>query len=146
MEDKRRIMDLVKEGKISVEEALRLIEAMEGSKKAAVKAAPPTYAPTPPASPNKGIARMIRIAVDGEDVKVKVNVPVALAKFASNFIPTDAQNQLASQGIDIGGILDMLKGELPEGRLVDVEINDVNKLSDGESKISGPMKVLIEVV
>lgn len=148
MEDKRRIMDLVKEGKISVEEALRLIEAMEGTKKAAVAAA---VAPTPFTqvtvnSSNKGIARMIRIAVDGDDVKVKVNVPVALAKFASNFIPTDAQNQLASQGIDIVGILDMLKGELPEGRLVDVEINDISKMSDGDSRISGPMKVLIEVV
>ena len=83
--------------------------------------------------------------VDGEDVKVKVNVPASLAKFATNFIPADAQHQLASQGLDIAGILDMLKGELPEGRLVDVEINDVSKV-DGDSKMSGPMKVLIEVV
>jgi len=89
---------------------------------------------------------MIRIIVDGQDVKVKVNVPASLAKFASNFIPVDAQNQLASQGIDIAGILDMLKGELPEGRLVDVEINDLAKVGDTNGKMSGPMKVLIEVV
>jgi len=145
MEDKKRIMDMVKEGKITVEEALRLLEAMEsGRAKAATPSAGYAAATTPP--PAKGIARMIRIVVDGEDVKVKVNVPAALAKFASNFIPADAQSQLAAQGIDIAGILDMLKGELPEGRLVDVEISDLAKVSEGESRISGPMKVLIEVV
>lgn len=147
MEDKKRIMDMVKEGKITVEEALRLLEAMEsGRPKAATPSAGYAYAVATTPPPAKGIAKMIRIVVDGEDVKVKVNVPAALAKFASNFIPADAQSQLAAQGIDIAGILDMLKGELPEGRLVDVEISDVAKVSDGESKISGPMKVLIEVV
>ncbi|WP_337867288.1 hypothetical protein [Meiothermus sp.] len=147
MEDKKRIMDMVKEGKITVEEALRLLEAMEsGRPKAATPSAGYAYAVATTPPPTRGIARMVRIVVDGEDVKIKVNIPAALAKFASNFIPPEAQRQLTAQGIDIAGILDMLKGELPEGRLVDVEINDVAKMSDGESKISGPMKVLIEVV
>ena len=146
MEDKKRIMDMVKEGRISVEEALRLIEAMD--KPQAKPAHSPAYAynQATATAPAKGIAKMIRIIVDGQDVKVKVNVPASLAKFASNFIPVDAQNQLASQGIDIAGILDMLKGELPEGRLVDVEINDIAKVGDTNGKMSGPMKVLIEVV
>ncbi|WP_027881556.1 SHOCT-like domain-containing protein [Meiothermus rufus] len=136
MEDKKRIMDMVKEGKISVEEALRLLEALDSGQPAA---------PSRPLPP-KGIAKMIRIMLDGEDVKVKVNVPAALAKFAASFIPPEAQRQLSTQGIDLAGILDMLKGELPEGRLVDVEISDLNKVSEGETKMSGPMRVVIEVV
>lgn len=147
MEDKKRIMDMVKEGKITAEEAIRLLEVVDsGRPKAAAPSAGYAYAAATTPPPTKGIAKMIRIVVDGEDVKVKVNVPAALAKFASNFIPPEAQRQLSAQGIDIAGILDMLKGELPEGRLVDVEISDVAKVNDGESKISGPMKVLIEVV
>lgn len=144
MEDKKRIMDMVKEGRISVEEALRLIEAMDQPQPKAAPRAGMAYAAA--AAPARGIAKMIRIIIDGQDVKVKVNVPASLAKFASNFIPVDAQNQLASQGIDLAGILDMLKGELPEGRLVDVEINDIAKVGDTGGKMSGPMKVLIEVV
>ncbi|WP_299431320.1 hypothetical protein [uncultured Meiothermus sp.] len=147
MEDKKRIMEMVKEGKITADEAIRLLEAMDtGQPKTASPSAGYAYAVATTPPPARGIARMIRIVVEGEDVKVRVNVPAALAKFASNFIPPEAQRQLSSQGIDIAGILDMLKGELPEGRLVDVEISDVAKVSDGESKISGPMKVLIEVV
>lgn len=147
MEDKKRIMDMVKEGKITAEEAIRLLEAMEaGPPKASPSGSGFAYAVATTPPPPKGIAKMIRIVVDGEDVKVKVNIPAALAKFAANFIPPEAKQQLSAQGIDIAGILDMLKGELPEGRLLDVEISDVGKVGDGESKMTGPMRVLIEVV
>lgn len=143
MEDKKRIMEMVKEGKITAEEAIRLLEAMDSS---APKTASSGYAAVVAPPPPKGLAKMIRIVVDGEDVKLKVNIPAALAKFAANFIPPEAKQQLSAQGIDIAGILDMLKGELPEGRLVDVEISDVGKVGDGEVKMTGPMRVLIEVV
>lgn len=147
MEDKKRIMDMVKEGKITAEEAIRLLEAMDsGRPQTAAPSAGYAYAVATTPPPPKGLAKMIRIVVDGEDVKVKVNVPAALARFASNFIPPEAKQQLNAQGIDIAGILDMLKGELPEGRLVDVEISDVAKVSEGETKMTGPMRVLIEVV
>ncbi len=144
MEDKKRIMDMVKEGKITVEEALRLLEAMDLGPKAPSPGY--AYAAATAAPPSRGIAKMIRIVVDGQDVKVKVNLPAALAKFAASFIPPEAKQQLSSQGIDIAGILDMLKGELPEGRLVDVEISDMAKVSEGESEMTGPMKVMIEVL
>jgi hypothetical protein len=156
MDNKKRIMDMVKENRISVEEALKLLEALEqpgasASPRVAVLPNRPNVAPAVQAVGNQvrpGIARMIRIALDGEDVKVKVNVPAALAKFASNFIPSDVQHKLASQGLDIANILDMLKGELPEGRIVDVEVSDMAKMSngDGDRPMKGPMKVIIEVV
>ncbi|GEM82982.1 SHOCT-like domain-containing protein [Meiothermus hypogaeus] len=146
MDDKKRIMEMVKEGKITAEEAIRLLEAMDTGRQTATPGAGYAYAVATTPPPPKGIAKMIRIVLDGEEVKVRVNVPAALAKFASNFIPPEAKQQLSAQGIDLASILDMLKGELPEGRLVDVEISDVGKVSEGQSKMSGPMRVLIEVV
>jgi hypothetical protein len=151
MEDKKRIMDMVQEGKITAEEAIRLLEALEsGEPKAEGPAAGYAYelASTPPSA--RGIAKMIRIVIDGgdkdgEDVKIKVNIPVSLAKFASNFIPPETQRQLTAQGIDIAGILDMLKGELPEGRLVDMVFNDPAGEGEGRPKHSS-MKLLIEVI
>ncbi|MBF6593195.1 MAG: hypothetical protein IVW51_01950 [Thermaceae bacterium] len=146
MEDKKRIMDMVKEGKISIEEALRLLEAVDESAAKTQQNAGYAYSLATTPQPAKGIAKMIRIIVDGQDVKVKVNVPASLAKFASNFIPPDAKAELGAQGIDLAGIFDMLKHDLPEGRLLDVEINDIAKMGDTNGKMSGPMKVLIEVV
>lgn len=148
MEDKRRIMDMVKEGKISVEEAVRLLEAIEPQ---ATGPRPPSGAAVmaPPAPPAKGIAKMLRISVSGEGIKVNVNVPVSLAKFASSFIPPEAKQAMSAQGIDLAGILDMLKGDLPEGRLVDVEIQDMAQFTGGEgqpSPLKGSMRVVIEVV
>ncbi|RIH84319.1 hypothetical protein Mlute_01930 [Meiothermus luteus] len=124
MNDKERVMRMFKEGKVSLQEALRLLEAIQSFD---------TYtSPTP-----KGSAQMVRISIDGEEVKVKVNLPVSLARFAAHFIPPEAKEQLSAQGIEIAGLLDMLKNELPEGRLVDMEI------SESEAKI--PMRVVIEV-
>lgn len=158
MDNKKRIMDMVKENRISVEEALKLLEALDqpsasaqGSPRVAVLPNRPNMGQQVRAVADQvrpGIAKVIRIVVDGEDVKVKVNVPASLAKFATNFIPADVQHQLASQGLDIANILDMLKGELPEGRIVDVEISDMAKMGGGEGDMpmKGPMKVVIEVV
>ncbi|RIH83840.1 SHOCT-like domain-containing protein [Calidithermus roseus] len=151
MEDKRRIMDMVKEGKISVEEAVRLLEAIEPQ--AASPRTPGTVAvavpPAPPAPLAKGIAKMLRISVNGEGIKVNVNVPVSLAKFAASFIPPEAKQAMSAQGIDVAGILDMLKGDLPEGRLVDVEIQDMAQFTGDEgqrSPLKGTMRVVIEVI
>ncbi|MCL5965502.1 MAG: hypothetical protein M1369_06955 [Deinococcus sp.] len=136
MTDKQKILDMLRGGQLSVQESLNLLEALEFP-----KSGTPPSPPRPPA----GIAKMLRITVDGKDVKVKVNVPVSLAKFAFKFVPLEAREELEEQGIDIAEILDQLKGELPEGRLVDVEVSDASKFGD-DGKLSGPMRVVIEVV
>ncbi|MCS7058906.1 MAG: hypothetical protein NZ849_09255 [Meiothermus sp.] len=125
MSDKERIMLMFKEGKVSLQEALQLLEAIQNSD---------VYT----SSNSKGAAKMLRIAIDSEEVRVKVNLPVSLARFAAHFIPPEAKEQLSAQGIEISGLLDMLKNDLPEGRLVDMEV------SESESK--KPTQVVIEVV
>lgn len=134
MEDKKKIMDMVKEGKISIDQALGLLEALEPGEERRTGRGFAFAAPTSPRPP--GTARLLRIQVDAADAKVRVNVPVALAKFALNFVPEDARENLSDRGIDLSSLLDSLKGDLPEGRLVEIEGSD-----DGE-----PFKVIVEVV
>ena len=138
MEDKKKIMDMVREGKISIDQALKLLEALEPSEERRSGRGFGFAVPTPPVAPavQQGTARLLRIQVDAPDAKVRVNVPVALAKFALNFVPEDARENLSDRGIDLSSLLDSLKGDLPEGRLVEIEGSD-----DGE-----PFKVIVEVV
>ncbi len=123
MNDKRKILEMLAAGQVTVDEALDLLAALE---------------PTPSASPRpKGQAKMLRVLVDAEDeAKVRVNVPAQLAKFALNFIPKEQREQMEAQGIHLDELLDLLKGELPEGRLVDIEASD-----EGQ-----PVRVVVEVV
>ncbi|PZA06707.1 MULTISPECIES: hypothetical protein [unclassified Meiothermus] len=130
MEDKKKIMDMVKEGKISIDQALELLEALEPSgEHRGFSLAPTSSAP-------QGTARLLRIQVDAQEAKVRVNVPVALAKFALSFVPEEARENLSDRGIDLSNLLDSLGSNLPEGRLVEIEGSD-----DGE-----PFKVIVEVV
>lgn len=122
MEEKRKILSMLAAGQIEVEEALSLLEAV-GHTDSPVMV--------------KGTAKMLRINVDSEgEAKVRVNVPISLAKFALRFVPAGLRRQIETRGIVLNDLLDTLKGELPEGRLVDIEATDEGK----------PVHVVIEVV
>lgn len=113
MSETRKILEMVHAQQVSVDEALDLLAALEAHQQA----------PAP-----KGVARMIRLLVEAEDeARVTVNVPAPLAKFALQFVPKDARASLQDQGIDFAELLDALKGDLPEGRLVDIEAFDEEK-------------------
>jgi hypothetical protein len=147
-----RIVDMLDEGQVSFEQTLDLLTSLAsgGRRKAAGVMVPPVP-PIPPVavvhtghrSKRKGIAKVLRIHIDagGEDgserAKVRVNVPIALAKFAGKFLPSEAKEQLASQGIDITEILDAIGDELPDGPLVDIDAVE----GDGKTRA----KIIIEV-
>lgn len=62
---------------------------------------------------------------DPEDAtEVKVNLPLALARFALKFIPEEQRAQIAEAGFDLDELLASLKSETPEGRLVELEQAD----------------------
>lgn len=95
MEDKKRIMDMVKEGKITVEEAIRLLEAMDSGVQNRVLGlrcggGPPTPQRHRQDDPYCGGRRRRQ--------EIKVNIPAALAKFAANFIPPEAKQQVKRPG------------------------------------------------
>lgn len=124
-------------GSISVDEAANLLKALGGQ-----PAAPPAL----PGPKRTGQARVLRISIDdGDDesgqagTKVRVNVPIALARFATRFIPKDASSELHEQGIDLEEILASLGDDLPDGRLVDIDAS-----SDDPSE--GNTRIVIEVV
>lgn len=133
---------MLAEGKITADQAAEILKAIGPSEAPAPP--PPPRPPRAPllgagydaeggrayAVPKQGIARMLRISIDAdsdessERAKIRVNVPLALARFAMKFMPEEARVQLDDQGIDLAELLDSLGDELPEGRLVDIDASD----------------------
>ncbi|MFN2201723.1 MAG: SHOCT-like domain-containing protein [Caldilineaceae bacterium] len=111
-EERRMILRMVEEGKISPEEGAKLLAAVGES------------SDTPPAGPKDSFddSRVLRIRVSdlvtGQE-KVNVNVPVGFVRFGLRFIPESAN-------IDVQAILDALDSGM-RGRIVDVTADDDGK-------------------
>ena len=109
-EERMRILKMLEEGKISVEEATQLIEAVEAPRETEVM--------------TQGKPKWLKVRVqDGEDEKVSVNLPLSLARVAMKFIPQQAKDKMEAQGID----MDVLLHEVTEtkiGKLVEVQDGD----------------------
>lgn len=138
-EDRRRILDMLAAGSISVDDAANLLKAL-GSPPAAPAALPV------PKRTGGGQARLLRILIDESNsqsesggAKVRVNVPIALARFATRFLPKEASSELQDQGIDLEEILASMGDDLPDGRLVDIE-------ADSDEPGKGRARIIIEVV
>lgn len=151
-EERRRVLDLLAAGSINVEQASELLKAL-GPSQAETLPLPPAraiqpvtpQAPQPPAPRNAtNRRRFLRIQIDSvkgdgsRDAKVKVNVPMALAKFALRFVPTEAKSELVAQGIDVAQLLDGFDEDVPDGKLLDL----VAEQGDG----SGTAHITIEVI
>jgi hypothetical protein len=142
-DERKKVLDMLAAGQISVDQASDLLRALgEGGP-------PPgpgrTWASSaPPATPRTGTARLLRISIDAGDggasdrAKIRVNVPLGLAKFASRFLPVEARTELEAQGIDLSELITAITTETPEGRLVDIDVDD-----DGDGKRA---KIIVEVV
>lgn len=154
-EERKRVLDLLANGKISVDDATALLKAL-GPTPAEAYAAP--LPPEPPtaavaaavragpaadsAGRRRGRALRINIAeVDGgrSKAKVKLNIPLGLAKFALRFVPAQAKEELAAQSIDLNQLLDGISEESPEGPIVDIEATK----SDGSGVVE---RITIEVI
>jgi DUF4097 and DUF4098 domain-containing protein YvlB len=139
--EKLRILEMIKDGTISPQEGLDLIQALEQSEKSLVRATPDQSLPgiTRPQSESandsggsgssKRKPHWLYIKVNDEDGKnVNIKIPISLAKFAGKFIPKDAKAEMSAQGIDldVDGILKVLEDEGPMNL---IEVND----EDGKS-------------
>lgn len=114
-EERQKILKMLEEGKLTVEEAARLIEAVES--------------PAPDGKESSGEkAEFLRVLVceNGQE-KVKVNVPLALARIALKAIPNSARQQINAQGVDIDQLLNGVMNNLKPGRIVEVQ--------DGNSRV-----------
>jgi hypothetical protein len=135
-DERRRVLDMLAEGRISAGDAAELLKALGED------ATPGAAAPKPA---RKGTARTFRVTVDAFDkhggdkkAKVRVNIPIGLARFASRFLPPEAKAELDAQGIDLAALIDALGDDVPDGPLVDIDVDD------GESGAKRA-KIIIEV-
>lgn len=110
--EKKQILEMVRDGKLSVDEAQKIMEAMdEGdqSTRCAAVSRP---------------ARFLRVRVKEEDgARVNVSLPLSLVRVLWKFIPRDAVRELEGQNIDVDSILRAID-EGAQGNLVDVEDED----------------------
>jgi hypothetical protein len=87
---------------------------------------------------------MLRISVDGASVKgrqgakVRILIPLALAKYASRFLPEGANAELSMQGIDLAQLLKDIGDDVPDGRILGIEADDESG--------GGKTTIVIEVV
>jgi len=122
-EEVLKVLEMVRQGKISAEEGEKLISAMG--------------ADAPAKKPEKKNS-MLRVRIDVNDpekkeqARVNVNVPLVLAKKAvglMTFIPKDTKNELKEKGINLDDInlkelIELFEdGEIDE-ELVNVDVGD----------------------
>lgn len=112
-EERKRILGLLQNGKISADEADQLLEAMPG-----VEQTPSTAV----ASASKGRFIRVHVVEHGKE-KVNVNVPLGLAKFLLKFVPSEARSELAGHNIDLDEIVSQIKADT-QGKIVEVVDGD----------------------
>jgi len=150
-DEKLRIMQMVKDGTISPEEGIDLIEALGASKMVekedtgeAIMQAEPVDEISSDSNwrphsihrhhrehrekrhAGRGKAKWLYIQVnEGDGKNVNIRIPLTLAKFAGKFIPNEAKKELKDKGIelDLDGILNTLQEE-GEMNLVEVDEGD----------------------
>ena len=115
-EEKRIILEMVKEGKISVEEAEQLLEKANPGESLSVTSRIK--------KPNS--KKFLRVRVTEEDkVKANVNIPIALAEVGLNLIPK-AKLKVDGKQINMDQILKLIE-EGTEGELVNIDAEDEGK-------------------
>jgi hypothetical protein len=121
MNSKEQILEMVKEGTISVEEGLKLLSAMDSSAPAAGNF---------PKARTENSKRMVRILVNSEKGdNVRVNIPLALVKVGFDIgskMKVDG-NPIDLKGIDFEAIIQMID-EGAVGELVTVDSENGDKV------------------
>jgi len=115
-EEKRLILEMLKEGKITVEEAEQLLE--KASSGESFNDAPKIKKPNS--------KKFLRVRVTEEDkVKANVNIPIALAEVGLNLVPK-SKLKVDGKQINMDQILKLIE-EGTEGELVNIDAEDDGK-------------------
>ena len=110
-EDRIQVLKMLEEGKITAEEAARLLDALQES-------------PGTEEKPQPGKRILIKVT-DPKTGKRKVNlkIPIGLAKIAAKFVPARAKRKLAEEGVDVDAVLASVLSE-NAGKIVDIDTDD----------------------
>ena len=116
MDEKKKILEMISEGKISPEEGMKLLNALGENKEEVII--------------KKKIYKTlkVRVEVENEEVKVNLSIPLSLIKVASGFtkfIPEDAMNDIEKGGVNLKDIdFKKIIEEIENGELDDPTICD----------------------
>lgn len=112
-----KILQLLQEGKISADQAARLLEALENAPRGAPKNVSPPVPPVPPTTPGGG--RWLRVRVtDTDSGKTRVNIRLPL-NLVSSGIRMGMRFAPEVDGLDVNELMSFVQsGEI--GQIVDV--------------------------
>lgn len=117
-EERRQILEMLANGKVTVDEAMKLLEAVETPQAGAAPAA------EAPVVLGRGKTLRVRV-VEGGKQKVNVNVPFGLAKMCLGLAAKYAAKDEKLKDLDLEEILRQVESGVT-GRIV--EVNDEDKL------------------
>jgi len=132
-EEKKRILNMVQEGRITAEEGIELLAALEEDEQTdiAVKSA-------------NNSRRYLRVKVKSDKNNVNLKIPLGLFKVVSKLanmgirmIPKSAMEEMREEGIDLSEInfeelIDLIDEGAVDGKLVDIDTEDS---SDGKTRV-----------
>lgn len=124
-DERRRILRMVADGKITAEEGAELLDALGPERREDTPGTPAPPLPPTPASPS-GKSLVIRVS-EGDDNKVNLRIPLGLARAAGKFIPRRTQHDLGEHGIDLSSLV--------EGVAAGVEKGPILQIEDGEDTV-----------
>ncbi len=119
-EERRKVLKMLDEGKIDVEEAEELLASLSetGKEKERVENEVQTV--------DEASFLKILVVEDGKE-EVNITFPIGLAKFLKKIVPEKARTKLTDKGIDLGKVIDEIEKGTFDGKLVDIE--------DGNSRV-----------
>lgn len=124
MEERKRILNMLSEGKINSEEAEKLLKALSNdSEKKNNKQNTKIKTKT------KNLKGKLRIEVLSEDGdNVNIAIPLKLAGMMKSFMPASAKEELEEEGVDLNAIIDGISESVDE---FDEDIVNINS-SEGD--------------
>ena len=135
--DKKRILEMIKEGKLSVEEGMDLLNAIgEDGVTSSYEAAV--------VKPAKNKKRKIRIAVFTEDgdekADVNISVPINLVKallpvLNSGIIPENAREEMDKHGVDMDAVMTAIDAVMENLDDLDEDVVNIDAGGDGSTKV-----------
>ena len=135
MTEKMRILNLLKDGAITPEEAENLLSALEGNPEDRVKGEEPVSLKDTRGRKPKKLRIQVDSNKDGADkAKVNVNIPISLIRtlgpIVKKSIPNDARVQIAAQGVDLDALMESLDTLIESG--MDEDIVNIDTDGTGE--------------
>ncbi|MGM0419680.1 MAG: SHOCT-like domain-containing protein [Bacillota bacterium] len=116
-EERLRILQMVSEGKLSVEEAEELLQSME----MVPEIEDGTFARRSSETSGRK-AKSLRIVVkEGGKEKVNMAIPLKLAKGLLTFIPRQAREKLEDENIDVADLISQFEEGEDVGTLVNIQ-------------------------